>query len=220
MAAATDIRLLKGVKVLDLSEGTAGPFCAKLLADLGADTVNVERPDTGDISRTFGPFPDPRQDIEQSASFFYLNTGKRSMVLDVTAPSSRAMLEALVNRYDVIVGCERLADSGIGFEEIRAWNPEAVFTSVTGFGDHGPYARFLTSHLIACAMGGWAQLCGVPEREPLQVGGAIAETLTGAYAAAATLLAVFGRLRHGCGDHVDVSVQQAVLCGAQIPSLL
>ena len=211
---------LEGVKVLDLSEGIAGPFCAKLLADLGADTVKVERPDSGDISRTFGPFPDDVPDIERSASFFYLNTGKRSMALDVTAPEGRATLAALVKRFDVVIGCERLTRSGIGYPEIRAWNATAVFTSVTGFGDDGPYAGFRGSHLIACALGGWAHLCGVPEREPLQVGGAIAETLGGAYAAAATLLAVLGRARHRGGDHVEVSIQQAVLCGAQIPSLL
>jgi crotonobetainyl-CoA:carnitine CoA-transferase CaiB-like acyl-CoA transferase len=217
---AMDSRFLEGVQVLDLSEGIAGPFCAKLLTDLGADTVKVERPGTGDVSRSLGPFPGDSPDLEQSASFFYLNTGKRSCVLDVSAASSRATLERLVNRYDVVIGCERLAEVGIGFEEIHAWNPRAVFTSVTGFGADGAYTDFLSSHLIACAMGGWAQLCGVPEREPLQVGGAIAETLTGAYAAAATLLAVLGRSRHGAGDQVDVSIQQAVLCGAQIPSLL
>ena len=210
---------LEGVKVLDLSEGIAGPFCAKLLADLGADTVKVERPDSGDISRTFGPFPDGDPDIERSASFFFLNTGKRSIALDITAPADRATLADLVERFDVIIGCERLRSSGIGYAAIRAWNPTAVFTSVTGFGDDGPYAGFQCSHLIACALGGWTHLCGVPEREPLQVGGVIAETLGGAYAAAATLLAVLGRARHGGGDHVEASVQQAVLCGAQIPSL-
>ena len=213
-------QFLEGVKVLDLSEGIAGPFCAKLLADLGADTVKVERPDGGDISRTFGPFPDDDPDIERSASFFYLNTGKRSMVLDITSPENRTTLTTLVKHFDVIIGCERLTRSGIGYPEIHAWNSTAVFTSVTGLGDDGPYAGFLNSHLISCALGGWAHLCGVPEREPLQVGGAIAETLCGAYAAAATLLAVLGREHHGGGDHVEASIQQAVLCGAQIPSLI
>jgi crotonobetainyl-CoA:carnitine CoA-transferase CaiB-like acyl-CoA transferase len=214
------LRLLHDLKVLDLSEGIAGPFCAKLLADLGAETVKIERPDTGDISRSFGPFPGTAPDIEQSAAFFYLNTGKKSVQLDLNDAASRPTLEALVQSHDVIVGCERLTAAGIGDAEIRAWNPNAVFTSVTGFGADGPYADFQNSHLIACAMGGWSQLCGVPEREPLQVGGAISETLAGAYAAAASLLAVSGRARHGGGDFVDVSVQQAVLCGAQIPSLL
>ncbi len=215
-----ELRPLDGLKVLDLSVGIAGPFCAKLLADLSADTIKVEQPETGDISRSFGPFPGAVPDIEQSASFFYLNTGKKSVQLDLTDAESQPILEKLVQHSDVVVGCEHLKEAGIDAEQIRAWNPSAVFTSVTGFGDDGPYTGFLNSHLVACAMGGWAQLCGVPERAPLQTGGAIAETLAGAYAAAATLLAVAGRSRHGAGDHVDVSIQQAVLCGAQIPSLL
>ena len=139
---------LIGIKVLDLSEGIPGPFCAKLLADLGADTIKVERPDSGDISRAFGPFPDDDSHLEKSASFFYLNTGKRGMVLDITSPAAHRTLESLVQQYDVIIGCERLASAGIGYDEIRSWNPNAIFTSVTGFGDDGPYAEFETSHLI------------------------------------------------------------------------
>ncbi|HEY5646640.1 MAG TPA: CoA transferase [Pseudomonadales bacterium] len=212
--------LLKGVRVLDLSEGIAGPFCAKLLADLGADTVKVERPATGDPTRALGPFPNGEPDLEKSASFLFLNTSKRSLLLDLEDRASEDVLARLVRQHDVVIGCERAAGCGIGFEEVRAWNHRAVFTSVTGFGSEGPYAGFESSHLVACAMGGWAQLCGTPDREPLQAGGAITQTLAGAYAAAATLLAILGRSRHGNGEHVDVSVQQAVLCGAQIPSLL
>ncbi|MGE0623810.1 MAG: CaiB/BaiF CoA transferase family protein [Pseudomonadales bacterium] len=208
--------LLEGVRILDLTEGVAGPFCAKLLTDLGADTVKIERPGSGDPTRTQGPHPDP----ERSSAFFFLNTGKRSLVLDLDDASSREALGRLVGCYDVVIGCERAAACGIGYEQIRAWNPRAIFTSVTGFGSSGPYAGYQSSHLVACAVGGWAQLCGTPDREPLQAGGAITQTLTGAYAAAATLLAVLGRARHGSGEHVDVSMQQAVLCGAQIPSLL
>jgi|TARA_B100000315_G_scaffold249635_1_gene281162 crotonobetainyl-CoA:carnitine CoA-transferase CaiB-like acyl-CoA transferase len=213
-------QFLNGVSILDLSEGVAGPFCSKLLCDLGAETVKIERPDTGDVSRGFGPFPDGQPHPERSASFFFFNTGKRSVVLDLDVPAGQTTLARLVGCYDVVIGCEALKRAGIGHEQIRAWNPAAIFTSVTGFGGGGPYCDYESSHLIACAVGGWAQLCGVPERRPLQVGGATTETLAGAYAAAATLLAVLGRSRHGNGEYIDVSTQQAVLCGAQIPSLL
>lgn len=212
--------LLEGIRILDLTEGIAGPFCAKLLADLGADTVKIERPESGDPTRTLGPHTGADPDPERSPSFFFLNTGKRSVLLDLDDAASRELLRRLVDRYDVVIGCERAAGCGIDYERIRAWNPRAIFTSVTGFGGFGAYAGFQASHLVACAVGGWAQLCGTPDREPLQAGGAITETLTGAYAAAATLLAILGRSHHGGGEHVDVSMQQAVLCGAQIPSLL
>ncbi|MGK0260897.1 MAG: crotonobetainyl-CoA:carnitine CoA-transferase CaiB-like acyl-CoA transferase, partial [Candidatus Azotimanducaceae bacterium] len=202
--------------------GIAAPFCAKLLSDLGADTIKVEPPQ-GDYARRLGPFPGGSPDAERSATFFYLNTGKKSIVLDVHSDQDRITLAQLVQTYDIVISdqCEeRLAEQGLDYASLQAWNPDVILTSVSGFGSFGPHSAYESSHLINCAQGGWAQLCGVPEREPLQSGGAITETLTGAYAATATLLAAFGRLRHGHGEHVDVSAQQAVLCGAQIPSLI
>ena len=217
---------LLGVHVLDISEGVAGPFCAKLLGDLGADVVKVERPGSGDEARAIGPFPTWARDAavrrETSASFFYLNTSKRSVVLDTGSAQGREQLGRLVQHFDVVVAgetAEALEARAIGYETLKRWNPAVILTTVSGFGSFGPYSHYQSSHLIACAVGGWCQLCGVPEREPLQVGGTLSETLAGAYAAAATQLAVLGRVRHGAGEHIDVSVQQAVLAGAQIPTL-
>ncbi|MDC0214229.1 CoA transferase [Gammaproteobacteria bacterium] len=214
--------LLDGVKVLDISEGVSGPFAAKLLSDLGAETVKVEQPHLGDISRRFGPYPDQKEDLEKSASFLYFNTGKKSIVVNLEQQAGLTTLRRLVAQYDVVISDrteKSMSDSGIGFEVLRSWNPSIILTTVTGFGSSGPYSNYESSHLISCSLGGWANNCGVSEREPLQAGGAIAETLAGSYAAAATMLAIFGRERHGRGDHVDVSAQEAVLCGASIPSL-
>jgi crotonobetainyl-CoA:carnitine CoA-transferase CaiB-like acyl-CoA transferase len=213
---------LAGLKVLDIAQGIAGPFCAKLLGDLGADVVKVEPPDGGDRSRALGPFPGGRPDLERSASFFYFNTSKRGVTLDLSSAEGQGQLERLVRQYDVVVAGEtegHLADRGIGFERLRAWNGRVILTTATGFGSDGPRAAYEWSHLIACAVGGWARTCGLADREPLQAGGAITETLTGAFAAAATLLAVLGRNAHGHGEHVDVSAQQATLAGAMFPSL-
>ena len=218
---------LVGVRVLDISEGTAAPFCAKLLGDLGADVVKVERPGTGDETREMGPFPDASDDsptrLETSAAFFFLNTSKRSVILDTEPTRWQEQLASLVHRFDVVVAgetAESLDARGIGYETLRRWNPAVILTTISGFGSFGPYSAYESSHLVSCAVGGWTQLCGLPDREPLQVGGAISETLAGAFAAAATQLAVLGRMRHGRGDHIDVSVQQAVLAGAQIPTML
>jgi crotonobetainyl-CoA:carnitine CoA-transferase CaiB-like acyl-CoA transferase len=213
---------LTGLNVLDISEGVAAPFSAKLLGDLGADVVKAERPDGGDRSRTLGPFPGGRPDPERSAAFFYFNTSKRGITLDLNQPDGRERLAQLVRRYDVVIAGEtagELAAKGIGFEQLRAWNDRVILTTVSGFGSKGPRAGYAWSHLIACATGGWARTCGLPDREPLQAGGAITETLTGAFAAAATLLAVLGRAAHGQGEHIDVSAQQATLAGALFPSL-
>ncbi|MDA0353165.1 MAG: CoA transferase [Chloroflexi bacterium] len=213
---------LVGLRVLDVSEGVAGPFCAKLLGDLGADVVKVESLDGGDSSRALGPFPGGAADPERSAAFFYFNTSKRGVTLDPATAEGRGFLERLVRRYDVVIAGEtegELAARGIGFEQLRAWNPRVILTTVSGFGSEGPHAGWAWSHLVACATGGWARTCGLPDREPLQAGGAITETLTGAFAAAATLLAVLGRRAHGQGEHIDVSAQQATLAGALFPSL-
>ena len=214
---------LAGLRVLDISEGIAAPFCAKLLGDLGADVVKVERPDGGDRSRRLGPFPGRRPDPERSAAFFYLNTSKRGVTIDLSVERGRAQLERLVRRYDVVVAGEtegQLAGRGIGFETLSRWNDRVILITVTGFGSDGPRAGYEWSHLVACAVGGWARTCGLADREPLQAGGAVTETLTGAFAAAATLLAVLGRHTHGHGEHVDVSAQQATLAGALFPSLI
>jgi crotonobetainyl-CoA:carnitine CoA-transferase CaiB-like acyl-CoA transferase len=213
---------LAGLKVLDCAQGIAAPFCAKLLGDLGADVVKLEPPDGGDCSRTLGPFPDDRADPERSAAFFYFNTSKRGLTLDLSSEHGRGQLARLVGRYDVVIAGEtegQLAARGIGFEQLRAWNERVILTTVSGFGSIGPRAGYAWSHLIACAVGGWARTCGLADREPLQAGGAITETMTGAFAAVATLLAVLGRNAHGHGEHVDVSAQQATLAGALFPSL-
>ena len=214
--------LLKGVRVLDISEGISGPFASKLLADLGADTVKIERPAVGDVSRTFGPFPKGIKDLENSASFLYFNTNKKSVVLDLCSEVGIDKFKKLLCSYDVVISSQTsksLEEQGIGFEIMRTLNPKIVLTTVTGFGSDGPYSDYESSHLVSCALGGWANNCGVPDREPLQAGGTITETLVGSYSAAATLLAIFGRLKHGGAEHIDVSAQEAVLSGASIPSL-
>lgn len=212
---------LSGLRVLDLSEGVAAPFCAKLLGDLGADVIKVET-SLGDCTRTYGPFPENIVDPERSATFFFLNTSKRSMVIDLTTDAGLQTLQSLVERYDVVIAGETsglLTQRGIGIDVLHRWNPRAIVTTVSGFGSFGPNSGYDWSHLVAGAVGGWSHLCGTPDREPLQAGGSIAETLTGAFAAVATLLAVLGRERHGGGEHIDVSAQQAALLAAQIPTL-
>ncbi len=212
---------LAGLNVLDIAQGIAAPFCAKLLGDLGANVVKIEPPE-GDRARALGPFPDGRDDPERSAAFFYFNTSKRGITLDLESEQHLARLARLVRRYDVVIAGEtegQLAARGIGFAQLRRWNERVILTTVSGFGSEGPRAGYGWSHLVACAVGGWARTCGLPEREPLQAGGAITETLTGAYAAVATLLAVLGRNAHGQGEHVDVSAQQATLAAALFPTL-
>lgn len=213
---------LAGLRVLDIGEGIAASFCARLLGDLGADVVKVEQPGTGDCLRALGPFPGGVADQERSAPFFYFNASKRGITLDLASADGKLQFERLVRRYDVVVSSATsgaLAAQGFGFDQLQAWNDRVILTNVSGFGSEGPRAGYAWSHLVACAVGGWARTCGLPDREPLQAGGTIAESLAGAFAAAATLSAVIGRERHGHGEHIDVSGQEAALCAALFPSL-
>jgi crotonobetainyl-CoA:carnitine CoA-transferase CaiB-like acyl-CoA transferase len=212
---------LNNLKVLDISQGVAGPFCAKLLGDLGADVVKIEPPG-GDISRQYGPFPDGVADPEKSASFFFFNTSKRGIVLDLESAAGKDALARLVTKYDVVIAGESeevLRQRGLTYDTFRRWNPNIILTTISGFGSFGPHSEYQSSHLVAGAMGGLSTYCGLPDREPLQNGGATSETLTGAFAAVATSLAVFGRAQHGGGEHVDVSVQEAALACASFPTM-
>ncbi|MEE8336961.1 MAG: CoA transferase, partial [Dehalococcoidia bacterium] len=213
---------LDGLSVLDISEGIAGPFCAKLLGDLGARVCKVERPEGGDRTRQLGPFPSGSSEPEASGSFIYLNTSKLGITLDLSSAEGREQFAQLLGEYDVVVAGEsegELAARGLGYEQLQQWNSSVILTTISGFGSSGPHAGYRWSHLITSAAGGWSDTCGVADREPLQAGGSISQTLAGAFGANATVLAALGRRAHGGGDHVDVSAQEAALVAALIPTL-
>ncbi len=211
-------RALERLRVLDISQGLAAPYAAKLLGDLGADVIKLEPPE-GDSARRRGPFAGA-EDIEASAAFIYANTSKRSAVVDLSKPDDRELRARLLAGADVVISHEiepALAARGLGYERLRERNPRVVLTTVTGFGSDGPYADWQWNHLIAGALGGFTHLCGRPLREPIQLGASVTETLAGAYAAVAALIAVRGAREHGRGDHVDVSVTEAAVNAALLP---
>ena len=209
---------LEGLRVLDISQGLAAPYAAKLLGDLGADVIKLE-PLEGDEARRRGPFPGAA-DIEASAPFLYANTSKRSVVIDYSNPSDLELQARLLADADVVISHEiepALAARGLGYEHLRQQNPRVVLATVTGFGSDGPYADWQWNHLVAGALGGFTHLCGRPDREPIQMGATVTETLTGAYAAVATLIAVRAAREHGRGDHVDVSAMETAINAALLP---
>jgi crotonobetainyl-CoA:carnitine CoA-transferase CaiB-like acyl-CoA transferase len=211
---------LNDVCVLDLSEDIAGPFCSKLLAGLGAEVIKVERPGSGDVSRRAGPDLGATPHPEQSALFLYLNTGKKSMTLDVDSQTGATILRRLAQ------GCDLLLESfppgyldrlGLGYVALEKLNPGLIYTSVTAFGQSGPYHDLKGSELIAQAMGGLMQTIGLPDREPLKIGGHAAYYTTGMSAFSATMIALYVRDAHGYGQHVDVSAMETMAV-AQIHS--
>ncbi|HYM16732.1 MAG TPA: CoA transferase [Dehalococcoidia bacterium] len=208
---------LDGVRVLDLTSGVAGPWCTKLLADYGADVIKIERPGRGDPARGHGPFPDGVPDRERSALFLSLNTSKRGVTLDVATSSGRALLLRLAEAADAVVhdlGPRDVERLGLGHEVFAAANPAIVTTSVTAFGQNGPYADWRATNIVSYAAGGQHYLTGDADREPLQNGGYQAERQAGTWSFGATLAALWDARRSGTGQEVEVAgmeVQASIL---------
>ena len=205
--------MLNGLRVLDLGPGIAPSFCAKLLADYGAEVIKVEPPGRGDPARRMGLFAGDDPHLEKSIPFLYVNTGKRGVTLDYSGESGQAMLSKLLDCADVVVEGFPPAhgtETALAYEELARTHPRLVVTSVTPFGQDGPYRDFQATDIITCAMSGLMYHSGDSDREPLR--NALDQSLyvAGASAAAATLVAVFARLTSGQGQHVDVSVAECL----------
>ena len=205
------------VTILDLTEHIAGPYATKLLADYGANVIKLERPGGGDPSRALGPYPGDEPHPERSGTFFYLNTNKRSIVIDLQAEAGREAFGRLVERADAVVESFRpgvLDRLGAGWEAIHARKPSAPLISITNFGQYGPYRDYRASDLVLYAFAGEMASMGVSEREPVKMYGTAALVQSGAAAATA----IFGALMVGCeqgiGQHVDFSLAESHLGSA------
>jgi crotonobetainyl-CoA:carnitine CoA-transferase CaiB-like acyl-CoA transferase len=203
---------LTDLRILDLTSGVAGPWCTKLLADFGADVIKVERPSVGDGSRVHGPFPNAIPDREASALFLWLNTSKRSITLDVTTRSGRALALIIASHCDAVVHDYRpsqLDALRLQPEVFEAADENVVVTSVTALGQSGPYAEWQATNLTSFASGGQHYLTGDEEREPLQNGGYQAELQAGAHAFGATLAALWHARNGGRGQAVEIAGMEA-----------
>jgi crotonobetainyl-CoA:carnitine CoA-transferase CaiB-like acyl-CoA transferase len=207
---------LAGLRVLELAENVAAPYCAKLLADLGADVIKIER-SGGDPSRQRGPFPDDRPHPERSALFLYLNTSKRSQVLDLEIEADRVQFQALADESDVLIEDRAPGEPdalGLGFDVLAKRNPGLIVCSVTPFGQSGPNRHFKSQHLNLYHGGGHSSPFAVPtgDRAPARAGGYLGEYDAGLTAAVGALAAVYAREDDGHGQHIDVSKQEAMMC--------
>lgn len=203
---------LSGVRVVDISQGIAGPYATKLMADAGATVVKVEPPE-GDYSRRLGPFPGDARDPERSGLYLHLNTSKRSVTLDIASDEGRGVLRRLLAGADVFVAGERtlkLQELGLAYDDLKGEFPELVVAQVSPFGATGPYAEYDGNSITAMAMSTIMYNTGEPEREPLVTGGEPGEYIAGVQLWIGILAALENRARNGGGDHVDVSMADAV----------
>lgn len=204
--------LLAPFRVLDLT-GELGFLCGKILGDLGADVVKVERPG-GDPARKVGPFYRDRPDPEKSLYWFAFNNNKRGITLNLEAERGRKIFGQIVAGADFVIESffpGYLDQYHMGYADLSRLNPRLVVTSITPFGQTGPYSRFKASDIGIMALSGCMSLTGDPDRPPLRVTFPQSYQWTGAYAGVGTLLAHLHRQRTGEGQQVDVSAQACLL---------
>ena len=213
---------LGSVKVLELCSFVAGPFCTKLLADMGATVVKVEPPGAGDEARKRGPFYHGQPGIDTSLLFIYVNTNKLGITLDVSTPTGKDLLLELVKKVDLLVEdlpsgeAERL---GLDYPDLHRVNPNLLVTSITPFGRSGPYKDYRAYYMNTYHSGGDGYLLPggrladelYPEGEPIKAGGYLGEYQAGISASVATVAALLGRQQDGKGHHIDVSKQEVLI---------
>jgi len=210
---------LCGRRVLDLADAS-GAYCGKLMADMGADVIKVERPG-GDPARRIPPFWRDEPGDDTSFSFLYTNTSKRGITLDLLRPEGQELLLQLAEKAEVVV--ETFAPGemdalGLGYEALHQRNPRLVLTSITGFGQTGPQSDYRSSDLIASALGGALYVTGEESDPPVTLAGSQAHVTACTFAASSALIALLHAARTGCGQHVDISVQETMtamthICG-------
>jgi crotonobetainyl-CoA:carnitine CoA-transferase CaiB-like acyl-CoA transferase len=207
---------LAHVRVLDLSRVVAGPWASQILADLGADVIKIERPGSGDDTRSWGPpfLQDQEgQPTGDSGYFLCVNRGKRSVTLDIAQPEGQEIVRQLVRDCDIVLENFKvgtLARYGLNYDELKQENPALIYASVTGFGQDGPRAQQAAYDFMIQAMGGLMSVTGEadgkPGGGPQKVGVPIVDIMTGMYAAVAVLAALARRAETGEGDYIDLAL--------------
>lgn len=199
---------LDGLKVLDLTEHMAGPYCTMILADMGADVLKVERPGTGDSARAMG------DGTERNPYFRYINRNKKSLTLDYKTPRGREIFLELVRGSDVLVENYRptvMERAGLGYETLRQTNPRLIYAQLSGFGSDGPYREKGGFDLIAQGMGGIMHVTGEPDGPPTSVGLPICDLGTGMWGVQGILAALYERQRTGRGQMIECSLLETAV---------
>ena len=224
---------LSGIRVLDLSRVLAGPWCAQILADLGAEVIKIERPGSGDDTRGWGPpwMPDGQGDSSGEAAYYQsANRGKYSVAVDLASAEGQQLVRALVASSDVLIENYKagsLARYGLDYASLSELNPRLVYCSITGFGQTGPRAAEPGYAFIIQGMAGLMSITGerddLPGGGPQKAGVAVADLMTGLYATIAIQAALIDREKTGVGQHCDMAlfdVQLATLANQSMNYLV
>ena len=207
---------LHGLKVIDLTRVLAGPYCAMLLGDMGAEVLKIEEPVHGDDTRAWAPFQDG-----VSTFFLGMNRSKKSVALDLKVPEGAEALRRLIRTADVLIENFRpgsLKKLGFDYETVRTWNTQLVYCSITGYGHRGPRRDLPGYDAVIQGESGLMHVTGAPDGPPTRVGVAITDYLAGLYAMNGILLALRDRDETGLGQHVDIALLDAMTSALALPA--
>lgn len=203
---------LKGIKVIDLSRILAGPWASQMLADMGAEVIKVERPKTGDDTRHWGPRfikAANNQQPAQAAYYHCANRNKQSIAIDITQPEGQQVIKDMIAKADVLIENYKvggLEKYGLSYQQVKLLNPQLIYCSITGFGQQGPYAHKAGYDAMIQGEGGLMSLTGAADGEPMKVGVAVVDVMTGLYSANAILAALLAKTHTGKGQHIDIAL--------------
>ena len=203
---------LSGFRVLDLSRILAGPWASQMLADLGAEVIKIERPGSGDDTRGWGPpyMPDQSGNATSEAAYFHAaNRGKQSVCIDMSQPAGQQLIQQLAAHCDVFIENFKvggLKKYNLDYTSMQRINPGLVYCSITGFGQSGPYAERAGYDFMIQAMGGMMSVTGEADGQPMKIGVALADVLTGLYAANAIQAALIHQQKTGAGQYIDMAL--------------
>lgn len=211
-------RALDGAKILEYCSMVSGPYCTKLMADLGAEVVKIELPEIGDESRKRGPFPGDDPHPEKSGLFLYLNTNKYGITLDPSTIEGKRIFKDLIKDMDILVVDKtsvEMEKMGLAFGDLRALNPGLIIAALTPFGDSGPYRDYKAREINLSHVSGQGFLLPIPtldpERPPVKVGGHASDADAGLVAAVGVMGAFFWKGVTGKGQIIDVSKQESMM---------
>jgi crotonobetainyl-CoA:carnitine CoA-transferase CaiB-like acyl-CoA transferase len=215
---------LQHIRVVDLSRVLAGPTCTQILGDLGADIIKIERPDSdegrgGDETRFWGPpFVEDEQGNETTESAYYLcaNRNKRSVAIDISKPEGQEIVHKLLESADVLVHnfkAHGLDKYGLGYDDIHKRHPHIIYCAISGFGQDGPLSREPGYDFLVQALGGLMASTGEPDGQPMKVGVALSDIMTGLYSVIGILAALHARNETGKGQLVDLSLLDCTIAG-------
>lgn len=205
-------RPLDGIRVLELGNLLAGPFCGMLLGDMGADVIKIEAPKGGDLTRHTQPHI-----AGESANFIAINRNKRSVAVDLKRPEGRDIVRELARDADLVIENFRpgvMASLGLGVDDLRAVNPTIIYVSVSGFGQTGPNTKRSAVNLVIEAAAGSLSVSGEPDQIPMRPGVQTGDMFGALFATYAALSGLMGRVRHNQGRAIDVSLVEASISAA------